>query len=254
MIASLNQFIYQSDQSLLLGGKWGIDLIVPLVYIDLQPNTLPFRDNGFGLGDILLGPYLQWDPVMLELDAVGEDGEKQKRPLFMHRVELQTVFPTGKYSAKRDLNPGSNAFSFNPYWSGTLFILPQWTFSTRVHYLWNSTNREPSEVLSRINNNGALANNAQAGQAIHLNFASAVEVIPKMLHVGVNGYYLKQITDAKLNGSRISNTKEQVFGIGPGAVFHFSQDDHIFFNAYFETAAEQRPEGMRFILRWTHHF
>ncbi|RMF47108.1 MAG: phenol degradation protein meta, partial [Deltaproteobacteria bacterium] len=32
------------------------------------------------------------------------------------------------------------------------------------------------------------------------------------------------------------------------------QDDHLFFNAYFETGASYRPEGERYILRWTHHF
>lgn len=57
-----------------------------------------------------------------------------------------------------------------------------------------------------------------------------------------------------MNGNALADTREQVLGIGPGAVYHISQNDHVFFNAYFETQAENRPEGSRFILRWTHHF
>jgi hypothetical protein len=45
-----------------------------------------------------------------------------------------------------------------------------------------------------------------------------------------------------------------VFGIGPGALWHISPDSHLFFNAYFETAAENRPQGDRFQLRWVYHF
>jgi UDP-3-O-[3-hydroxymyristoyl] glucosamine N-acyltransferase len=42
--------------------------------------------------------------------------------------------------------------------------------------------------------------------------------------------------------------------IGPGAVIHFGQNAHLFFNAYFESAVENRPEGNRFILRFVGHF
>jgi hypothetical protein len=242
---SLNQLIYQSDQSILLGGKWGIDVIVPLVFLSSDPNPLAplqLTDNGVGFGDLLIGPYIQWGPIM------GKKG-----PIFMHRIELQNLLPTGKYDDDRMLNPGSHFYSFNPYWAATLFIMPRWKTSWRLHYLWNAKNDRPIKPFFGPPGS-PIPDDTQAGQAIHLNFSSAYELLAKRLHVGVNGYYLKQITDTKVNGNKVPG-REQVLGIGPGAVWHFSQDDHLFFNTYFETQAQNRPEGkFRFNLRWTHHF
>ena len=133
---SLSQFIYQSDQDL-LGAKWGIEAIVPYVDLDLDfKNTDFITDNDSGLGDIVIGPYLQWDPIM------GKNG-----PIFMHRLEFQFILPTGKYDDDHTLNPGSNFFSFNPYWSGTLFVTPKLTASTRIHYLWNAKNDDPGKEV-----------------------------------------------------------------------------------------------------------
>ena len=232
---SLSQGIYQSDQELLWGGKWGLDVIVPIVGLDLSYSAAgPFpQDNGTGLGDILVGPFLQRGPVM-------RDG----RPFFMHRLELQMIFPTGKYDEDKALNPGSNFFSFNPYWAGTLFLTPNWTATTRVHYLWNAEN---SDAIGG-------AQKSTAGQAIHLNFATAYAVIPNSLRLGINGYYLKQITDSEVDGQDMNDSREEVFAIGPGALWSFSQNNHLFFNAYFETSVENRSEGQRYLLRYVHHF
>jgi hypothetical protein len=226
VFVSLSQLVYQSAQELLLGGKWGLDVIVPLVNID--NNLLPHQS---GLGDLLVGPFLQWDPIM------GTNG-----PVFMQRVELQFILPTGEYSADKALNPGSNYVSFNPYWSGTLFLTPKWTASVRLHYLWNAKNDDPSS-----------GNDSQAGQAIHGNFATAYEVIPKMLRLGFNGYFFNQITSSEHDGVKVSG-KEKVLAIGPGAMLSFSQDTHLFFNAYFESNVEQRPKGEKYLLRLVHHF
>lgn len=217
---SLNQFIYQSQ------GKWGLNFILPIVSLDVNP---PLTDNGAGLGDLLIGPYIQWAPVM------GPNG-----PKMLNRVEFQTIWPTGKYDSDRDLNPGSNHFSFNPYWAATVFVAPRFTTSWRIHYLWNDENDDTG---------------VKPGTAWHANFTAAYEVDPGKLRLGVNGYFFDQISDTEVNGVGLGSVdKEKIFAIGPGAVWHANKDTHFFFNAYVESSAKWRPEGERFNLRGVWHF
>ncbi len=229
----MNQLIYQSDKELIFGGKWGLNVMLPVVGLDVGSNPAGLEDNGTGLGDLLVGPYLQWDPIM------GANG-----PLMVNRIELQTIFPTGKYDNDKALNPGSNHFSFNPYWAATVFLGPKATVSWRLHYLWNDENDDfgPNSV------------DLEPGEAVHANFTAAYEVLPKQLRLGINGYWFDQISDTKVDGNKDNSLEEKVFAIGPGAVWHFSQDTHLFVNAYFETDAESRPEGERYNLRFVHHF
>jgi len=234
----MNQYIYQSDQSVLFGGKWGLNLMLPVVSIDEDSPALDANDTG--LGDLLVGPFIQWDPIM------GENG-----PLMLNRIELQTIWPTGKYDKYDHLNPGSNHFSFNPYWAATVFLGPKATVSWRLHYLWNDKNDEFRRVPGPVPAGSDLE--LKPGQAVHANFAAAYEVLPKQLRLGINGYWFDQITDTEIEGKDVGDD-EKVFAIGPGLVYHFSQDSHLFFNTYFESGAENRPEGDRFNLRFVHHF
>jgi anthranilate 1,2-dioxygenase (deaminating, decarboxylating) large subunit len=224
---SLTQAIYQSGTEIIPGARWGLNVMLPQVFIDSDP--LPETDSGFG--DLLVGPFLQWDPIM------GSQG-----PLMLNRIELQTIWPTGKYDNEQALNPGGNHFSFNPYWAATVFVGPKVTASWRIHYLWNDKNEDPAGGADYL----------QPGQAWHGNFTAAVEVLPKTLRLGINGYFFDQFTHTRVDGRSIDDD-ERVFAIGPGAVWHINPDMHLFLNVYQESSAENRPEGERYNLRFVWH-
>jgi hypothetical protein len=45
------------------------------------------------------------------------------------------------------------------------------------------------------------------------------------------------------NGSEVANREEEVRGIGPGLIYHHSQNQHLFANLFTETMSENRNEG-----------
>jgi hypothetical protein len=111
--------------------------------------------------------------------------------------------------------------------------------SARLHYLWCSENRDPFVGLN--------ADDTQPGQAAHANFAASYEIF-KNLRLGLNGYYLQQLTDDRLDGTDQARSKERVLGIGSGLKYTYERIS-FYLNTYHETAAENRPEGFRGIFR-----
>lgn len=219
------------------GGNWGFAATLPIITKARVNDGLngAVLDAQEGVGDLNFGPYLQFDPIM------GKNG-----PIFAQRFELDLVAPTGKYDKDSAINPGSNFWSFNPYWAGTLWTAPKWSTSWRLHYLYNFKNSAPSPETY-----GTDASDMQAGQAVHLNFASNYAIAPQ-LDVGISGYWLKQFTDTQVNGHDVEGRREKVFAIGPSAAFSFSKDNIIIANFYFESDSENRPEGNRLNFRWIH--
>ncbi|EPM55634.1 hypothetical protein A264_22269 [Pseudomonas syringae pv. actinidiae ICMP 19071] len=215
----------------------GLNAVLPVVTrmkVDDGLNNAALRGQT-GMGDLLIGPFIQFDPVM------GPDG-----PRFVHRIELQVNLPTGEYDDKHAINPGNNAWSFNPYWAATYWFTPKWTASVRAHYLYNGKNDDPAQSFGAVSD-------IQAGQALHANFATEYAVTDQF-RLGINGYWLKQITDTQVDGHDVSGRREKVWAIGPGAMYSFSQNDHVFVNAYFEQNVENRPDGSRVQMRYVHHF
>jgi len=211
----------------LLGGFYGAEVLVPLADLDFKTEFGP-KDHDHGLGDVSVSPFfIQWP----EHKLFGLP--------FFQRLDFLFKLPTGDYSSHSAVNVGSNVYSFNPYYAATLVPTPRLEFSSRLYYLWNSENDEPFFRLR--------ANNSQPGQALHLNAAASYEIF-KDFRAGVSGYALQQITDDKVDGNDQAHSRERVFGIGPG--FKYKIDTWLLYlNGYYETGAENRPEGVKFVFR-----
>ena len=225
-LSATTQIAYLSKVRL-LGGFVGAEIILPLVDIDMNTSFSP-KDRERGVGDLIVNPFaLQWT-----------DHKLFGMPYF-HRFLFSIALPTGDYDRNRAVNAGSNIFSINPYYAFTIIPTDKLELSARLNYLWNSKNDEPFVRMG--------AEDIQPGQAFYANYAASYEVV-KDVRLGINGYFLQQLTEDKVDGHSQSDSKERVFGIGPGIQFRGNMVS-LHLNGYFETGAENRPEGAKVIFR-----
>jgi hypothetical protein len=251
-LVMLNQLSYYLPHTLFGDrARPAFNFILPIVGFMTsfdQPGPV-LSDNGVGLGDLVLGPMLQFKPLISE-----------GRPVFSHRFELDLIVPTGKYDPAKNLNQGTNYVSFNPHWAATVLPLPGLEFTTRLHWIYNFTNERPVNPPRGIPM-GTTVESARAGQSVWANFASSYEVV-KGLHLGVNGYYLKQVTldrfflsdSTYYEGKKPAEGKQQVLGIGPGAFWEVTKQDKLFANYYYQMLVEARPKSHALTARWVHSF
>ncbi|MBD1550571.1 SphA family protein [Pseudomonas typographi] len=245
VVTLINQLSYYSANTMAGGAHLGWSLLVPIISLDgdFGDNGAKLKDNGTGLGDITVGPQVQFDPIV---DSHG-------RPVFVQRVAFDTVLPTGKYDKHKDLNQGSNFYSLNPYWAATWMPAPRWEVSGRLHYLYNFKNKDPASSSAQFFN-GQPVRHTQAGQAAWSNFTVSYAVIPN-LSVGINGYYFKQLSDDKVNGSRLPSSRETVLGIGPGAFWKVSEAQGFWLNTFKEVDVKNRSRtNMAIQVRYAHSF
>jgi hypothetical protein len=207
----------------ILGGWYGTEVVEAAAHVNAGS-----AGQAGGWGAFTVSPLiLQW----------GE--QKIGRIPIDQRVVLDFDLPVGAYTRSSAVNIGANAFTVHPYYAITAFPAKRVETSWRVHYLWNSTNDSPPFATG--------AQSTQAGQAIHFNATTAYK-FGKHLWIGPNAYYLRQITDGRVNGVPLRNSPEQVAAIGPGAVWN-SGKWFFYANGYHELGVENRPEGNKLVLR-----
>jgi len=225
-ISSITHIGYVSQKKFL--GAWiGSELLLPVVSLDAKLAN-GVDTSVHGVGDLEVGPLvLQWAP------------KRAGKGVFVQRALLDIAVPTGKYSSLRPVNPGNNAVSINPYYAFTYAPTKRWEISARTHYLWNATNNDPFVGLG--------VHSIQAGQAVHANYATSYE-LHKNVRVGFNGYWLQQITDHRINGVDIADSRERTIGLGPGLQI---AGHGIWFraNSYMETGVQNRMSGTKVTFR-----
>jgi hypothetical protein len=221
-VSGLTHIAWLSNRRL-LGGWYGVEAVAVAAHVNAGS-----QGEAGGWGNLTLSPFiLQWPER-----EIG-------RIRIVQRAVLDFDLPVGEYQRDSAVNISSNAFTVHPYYAVTVFPAKKIETSWRVHYLWNGTNNAPPYATG--------ARSTQAGQAIHFN-ATAAYQLHHGIWIGANGYYLKQVTDPKVNGTPLPDSPEQVGSIGPGAVWNLGRC-LLYANAYHEFGAENRPEGNKIVLR-----
>ena len=209
------------------GAFLGYGMSLPLI-LSAKLHTPRGTTSVHGVGDVRFDIYSQW-----RMKFRGD-----KIPLFVHRLDFGVGVPSGSYHPNRLINPGSGFWFLNPYWSATIFFNKHWAISWRINYLWNGRNPK---------------NNIRSGQAFHGNFDISWSPMPHRWVAAV-GYFLTQFTHDKLGNVEIPNSKERVFGFGPGFLYSARKHTHLFSYLYFETGARNRSQGTRFVFRFFQYF
>jgi hypothetical protein len=208
-----------------LGGWLAGEVLQPLVDVDVQlANGTSSRVRGFG--DLSFGPGLQWAPK-----EIGNG-------VFVHRFVFDVTVPTGTYSDTRPVNIGNHFVVVNPYYALT-YERKKIEFGARLHFLWNSGNKDPFA--------GFGIRNMQPGQAFHANYATSYEV-RKNVRLGFNAYWLQQVTDHRINNVDVPYSRERTLGLGPGLQLG-GHDIWFRLNGYMETDVRNRPSGVKVTFR-----
>lgn len=217
--AEVMRFVHMTKQTI-MGANWGMQMIVPIAYVDVHVG--PFHDNRWGLGDIVI------DPIML--------GWHFKN--FHIAAGVDFFVPTGEYDAGHLANPGRNYWTFEP-------ILA-------VTYLSDSGIEASGKFMYDINTKND-DTEYQSGQEFHFDYALGYH-LGKDWVVGASGYYYYQTTDDEINGSKfLDGFKGRVFAIGPAVSYSYK---NMSFTAKYqkETAVENKPEGDKFWLKFVYAF
>jgi len=211
----------------LWGGFYGGEVLLPLVDLDVNlANGTSDRVRGWA--DLTVSPFiLQWAPKKIGHGIIAQ------------RVVLDIEVPTGKYSDQRPVSIGNHFVALNPYYSVTYEPNAKLEASLRFHYLWNSENDQPFA--------GFGFKNIQAGQALHANYTTSYAV-RKGVRLGLNGYWLQQITEHRINGKDVPSSLERTIGLGPGLQLG-GQGLWFRANSYLETGVQNRTSGIRVTFR-----
>ncbi len=209
-----------------LGGLLGIEFLVPLTAVHQDLPGLRSTTQG-GVGDLTISPLIQWS-----------DEQLLGHPLSL-RAALQVVAPTGTYSSGRQISAGQNAWQVSPYLAFTWRAAERCEVSGRAIYDWSSFNNHPPAALD--------ARSSRAGDQFAMDLSTSYAVSDQW-RVGVAGYALQQVSDARIDGTGAPGSRQRTFALGPGFLWNRGSTT-VVGTAYREFASENRPEGVNAVLR-----
>lgn len=240
VVADVIQAVYQTDYDVLGHYSAGISVEQPILSYRTHfgPNGPALSDNGTGLGDTVVGGFLEAKPIM-----------SGGRPVLAYRVQLDVNVPVGDWDRKADLNQSTRYWSLTPLVAVTVLPIPKLEVSARFNYLYNFRTRHASNPQPYRDP----FRNGQAGQAFWVNYTASYGIWPN-LALGVNGYWLRQLTNDRYNGRALVNTKKESLYFGPGAHITADKRNILNLNVYLPLVSRGLPSGNQFNAQFLHFF
>jgi len=189
----------------LWGGDYGWQVVVPVIHQQLKMQDVSKRRTS--IADITLNPFI----------------------LAWHRDNLHWVLgldvnlPTGAYDAKEPRRSvGVNYWSLEPLLAVTWLSDDGWEISNKMMYNIKTRNknyRAPGQDTKQ---------KYHSGQEFHMDYLLGKRF--ERWGVGVAGYYLKQLTNDRIDGQTVTATpqwghgrKGQVFSYGPSVSYNIKK-------------------------------
>ena len=204
------RFIYVTNIKV-LGGDYAVQAFVPVVNQSL--SFAGNRGTKFGIGDVFFTPV-----------AIGWHHSPE-----LHTIAALDVFlPTGEYDKNDPARSlGSNYVSYEAVYAVTWLPKGNWEVTSKFMYNMKQKNGDT---------------NVKSGDEFHMDY-----LVGKKFGdwgVGLAGYYLKQMTDDKLNGAKNPTSgRGQVFAIGPSVKYSTKTGTTFMAQWQREMAVENRFQG-----------
>lgn len=187
-------------------------MVLPTLNLNLHVGALSGRRTG--IGDLVVQPLM-----------IGY--ANTAHTLFAYFTP-DVSLKTGAYSTTNVVNPGRNVNAFMPNLNVTWFPKKDWELSATATYEMDSPNH---------------ATGFHSGNVAIFEYLIGYSLTPKW-QLGVQGYFLKQVTDDVANGNSVGN-RGQAVAIGPQLVYHFAPHAGVVVKYQREFDVRNRPRGNR---------
>ena len=198
----------------ILGANYGMDVLLPFGYKDIEIGNYDLHDGHFGLGDLYFEPLLlAWHWKQVDL-AVG----------------YSVWAPSGNFDKDEPATLGTGAWGHMFTIGATWFPTEDktWAVSALNRYEVNHHNDDNDTTL---------------GNTYSLEWGIS-KALNKTFTVGLIGYAQLQVTNDRGDGvTGDSNARPSVFGIGPEVQVVLPKGFFLSARYAKELATENRPEG-----------
>ena len=218
---NLTTLLYKPDVEI-VGAHYALGALVPaVVHVDIDarvrvgPLEVKREDDVVGFGDLTLIPgILFWN--------YGN---------FHFTLAEYIVTPTGRYDSDDLANSGLN----------------YWTFDTNAAatYLNEDTGQDYSINVGYNYNTKNTDTKYRTGQEFHLDYMLN-QFLSESLAIGVQGFYMKQVTGDRGSGASLGDFQGEAAGIGPAVLWStqlFDRDVSFIAKWLHEFHADRRLEG-----------